>query len=351
MPSPAETTPATGKLGQTDSLHHPGGYGYNTDRASRHRWTLASKEKNVTMNTRDNDPLHAAINTKLLAIVRASAEQPTWYEDWMGLGPESTELERLRVYQAIRDSGSVPTEAGFYLVSWQIDAIASTVAEEALRDLDERLSAIQEAHGLEEGEFWSAGEAPKEYEELQAEYMTAWDGIFADKLDEFGEYEMASLFREDAECFHQQSDVGQVYFHGPRRTEGAQVPAWLEQLVETVAAILEADSVLGPLVYRYGEEVGFWEVVLYPSPVELVGGALDGDVVTPGFTLHLEGLRAAFQRVDELCWNALGLIGHEGPYVAIEGEYQGHEVYLRILAYAPEDEEPGTKIDCSKHGP
>jgi len=120
--------------------------------------------------------------------------------------------------------------------------------------------------------------------------------------------------------------------------------------VETVAANAEADSVLGPFVYRYVEEDGFWEVVMYPSPVELVGGALDGDVVTLGFTLHLEGLRAAFQRVDELCWNALGVIGHEEPYVAIEGEYQGHEVYLRILACAPEDEEPGIEIDRSKGG-
>ena len=300
------------------------------------------------MNTRDDDPLHGAINTKLLAVVEASAERPPWYEDWMGLGPESTELERLRVYQAIRDSGDLSTEAGFYLVSWQIDAIDSIDAEEALHDIDERLAAIRAAHGLEEGESWPSSEAPMEYEELHAKYMAAWGGIFADKLDEFGEYEMASLFREDPECFQQQSDVGQAYFHGPRPAEGAEVPAWLEQLVETVAANVEADSVLGPLVYRYVEEDGFWEVVVYPSPVELVGGALDGDVVTLGFTLHLEGLRAAFQRVHELCWNAIGLIGHEGPYVAIEGEHQKHKVYLQILAYAPEDEEPGIKIDCSK---
>jgi len=303
------------------------------------------------MNTRDNDPLHAAINTKLLAIVEASAERPTWYEDWMGLGPESTELERLRVYQAIRNSGDVSTEAGFYLVSWQIDAIASIDAEEALRDIDERLAAIREAHGLEEGEFWSPGEAPKEYEELHAESMETWDGIFTAKLAEFGEYKMLSLFRTDPDYFEQQSNIGQAYFHGPRLAEGAPVPDWLEQLVEVVVANVEPDNVVGPLVFRYGEEDGFWEVVLYPSPVELVGGTVDGDVVAPGFTLHLEGLRAAFQRVDELCWNALGLVGNDGPYVVIDGEYQGHEVYLRILAYAPEDEEPGTKVDCSDRTP
>ena len=36
---------------------------------------------------------------------------------------------------------------------------------------------------------------------------------------------------------------------------------------------MTADSLTGPLGYRYGEEEGFWEVNVYPTPVELVGGA------------------------------------------------------------------------------
>ena len=107
---------------------------------------------------------------------------------------------------------------------------------------------------------------------------------------------------------------------------------------------------MGPLAFRYGEEDGFWEVILYPTPVELVGGASDGEVVQPGFTLDLEGLRSAFEQIDALSWNSLGFGDSEGPYVAIEGKVQGHTVYLQILAYAPEDEEPGMKLDCSKGG-
>jgi hypothetical protein len=111
---------------------------------------------------------------------------------------------------------------------------------------------------------------------------------------------------------------------------------------------MEADSVQGPLGYRYGEEDGFWEVIVYPTPIELVGGAVDGEVVAPGFTLDLEGLRSGFDRIVDCCWNALGLVPSEGPYLAIEGKFQGHDLFLRILAYAPDDEEPSMKLDSTR---
>jgi hypothetical protein len=44
---------------------------------------------------------------------------------------------------------------------------------------------------------------------------------------------------------------------------------------------------MGPLGLRYLVEDAFWEVWIYPTPVELVGGAVDGEVVVPGFTLEL----------------------------------------------------------------
>ena len=141
----------------------------------------------------DNDLLHATINAKLAAIVEASPTMPAWYDAWKELGPESTEEERLAVYQAVRDSAFLPAEAGLYLVSWQIDAMTSQDAEVSLYHLDEQMKGIKEAHGLEEGEFWSPGKVPKEYEELRLAYQAAWDGIFTEKLEEFGEREMADL--------------------------------------------------------------------------------------------------------------------------------------------------------------
>jgi hypothetical protein len=36
----------------------------------------------------------------------------------------------------------------------------------------------------------------------------------------------------------------------------------------------------------------------------------------------------------------------EGPHISVEGSFQGHEVFVQVLAYPPEDEEPGLKVDA-----
>jgi hypothetical protein len=47
----------------------------------------------------------------------------------------------------------------------------------------------------------------------------------------------------------------------------------------------------------------------------------------------------------------IGSLGHrydEGPRLVIEGVCEGREVFLQVLAYAPEDEEPGMKLDLRR---
>lgn len=227
-----------------------------------------------------------------------------------------------------------PAEAGLYLVSWHIDAMASEEAEKRFQHLDEQMDAVKKKHGLEEDEYWSSGEAPQEYERLRLEYQDAWDASFAAQLELFGEGETAHLFRTEREEFDRQSETGRAFFHGP---------VFLQALMEAVEGYLSADTAMGPMGFRYHEEDGFWEVLIFPTPVELLGGAHDGAVVAPGFSLDLEGLRGEFDEVTAFSWQALGFA--DGPYVAIEGVYQGHEVYVEILAYPPEDEEPGIKLD------
>ena len=93
----------------------------------------------------DNDPLHAKINAKLAQIAASSSPSPPWYEAWAALGSDSSEEDRLAVYQAVRDAGSVPEAAGFFLVSWQIDAITLDHAAEALHAYEDRIEAIRRA--------------------------------------------------------------------------------------------------------------------------------------------------------------------------------------------------------------
>ena len=58
---------------------------------------------------RDDHPLHAGIHAKLVEIVEASSTPPPWQEAWLCLGPESTDRDRLAVYQAVTPSQLVPS--------------------------------------------------------------------------------------------------------------------------------------------------------------------------------------------------------------------------------------------------
>ena len=74
-------------------------------------------------------------------------------------------------------------------------------------------------------------------------------------------------------------------------------------------------------------------------------------MVAPGFTLDIEQLRAAFDRIEALMWESLGSPYDEGPRLSIEGVYQGRELFLQVLAYAPEDEEPSMKLNTTRRCP
>src|SRR5262245_3986049 len=130
----------------------------------------------------------------------------------------------------------------------------------------------------------------------------------------------------------------------------AEVPAWLEPLVEAVATALTAHGPAGPLGLRYRQVEGVWDVLAYALPVELVGGAHDGGLAAPGFSLDLHALLASFSRVDLFTWDAPGTgpAGAEcGPCISVEGEFGGRKVWLRVLAYAPDDESPALKVDAT----
>jgi len=296
----------------------------------------------------DDHPLYAAINAKLGEVAAASPTPPAWYEAWARLGPQSTKEERLAVYQAVRATGSVPAEASFFLVAWILDLLTVDRAEEGLREAEERLDVIRQKYGLDKEASADENDVPAEYREAMQQCHDAWNGLYTTTLEEFGEHDMARLCRENAEEFDQRYEGGRQFFHGPGNDDETEEDDWLNLLDDAVSSCVEADSPMGPLGLRYWEEEGFWDIWVYPTPVELVGGAHDGTVVVPGFQLDLEQLRQEFDSITEFGWNSLGLNWPEGPHVYVEGVFQGREVYLQVLAYAPEDEAPGLKLDATR---
>ena len=47
----------------------------------------------------------------------------------------------------------------------------------------------------------------------------------------------------------------------------SDTPAWLTSLVEVVADAMTSHGVPGPLGFRFREEDGGWDVLVYPLPV------------------------------------------------------------------------------------
>jgi hypothetical protein len=297
------------------------------------------------------DSMHhsnAAIHDRLAEVAAASPVPPPWYEAWAALGPHSTAAEKLVVYRAVCAAGSVPPEAAFFLVAWIVDVLAYDRAEEGLGEAEGQLEAVRRKCGLGEDAPAEPGIAPAEYCEAMARYHDAWDELYAATLEAQGEAEMARLFRHDSDEFQRRYNAGRQFFHGrDSDDDDAAEDDWLEELREAVSSCVDVDSPMAPLGLRYRVEEGFWEVWVYPTPVELVGGRHDGEIVMPGFHLDLEQLRGQFESLVALSWDAQGLNSPEGPYVSIEGVFRGREVYLQVFAGAPADAQPGLKFDAT----
>ena len=139
------------------------------------------------MSTKNRGRLHAVIDARLSAIASSLREPPPWNEPWLRLGPESTWEERLFVCQAVRNSGSIPAEAGYFLVSWIIEDLAIVVESERVDSLA----------------FMNRRESRR-----------ASDRSFADLLDQHGEHEMAERFRTDPLGHARRREVGRRFFFG-----------------------------------------------------------------------------------------------------------------------------------------
>ena len=164
------------------------------------------------------------VNLKLADIVAGSSVLPPWHDAWRRLSAESTDEESLAVYQAIRDSGYLSEEEGFYFVSRHIEAMTDLEAETKLKDLVNRMEAIEQENGLQDDEPWPEDHVPEEYEELSQKYQDAWDDIFIRKLEAFGERAIADLYRMDGDEFARRYEIGLQFFQEPVKADETVSP-------------------------------------------------------------------------------------------------------------------------------
>jgi hypothetical protein len=96
----------------------------------------------------------------------------------------------------------------------------------------------------------------------------------------------------------------------------------------------------------FDEELGQWEVTLFASRTEIIGGPEDGTLCDATFAVDLRDLLPLLDDVESFYWqaNPLGDEDELGPHVAIEGAYRGQPVWLRIVAIAPDRFEAGRHV-------
>jgi len=124
---------------------------------------------------------------------------------------------------------------------------------------------------------------------------------------------------------------------------------WIDSLISAVTDCIFVQNVIDEFRFKYyfNNDMDCWDIIMYPAPIELMGGARDGEIVSPPFSLDVGSLGSVFEKVDSMLWSALGSgpWDNEGQRIFVEGVYQGHKVCLRVLARPwDNDEDPSERI-------
>jgi hypothetical protein len=262
------------------------------------------------MDTRDQERLGTIIDRKLAGVARAASQPPVWHAAWSELGPRSTGEERLRVCQAIRDSGALPDAAGYFLVCWK----AEDLAAEEVGKLQDLLPIVN-----------------------RFEARRTSDRLFADVLERHGEGRIASLFHTDPEGHARRREAGRQFFFGPEEVEDGWDAGRLAALVRKVADCITAAPPVDALEFWHRRDWDTCEVHIRPASGVKAVWAVD-----------LGKLRAAFESVDGMGWFAAPGGRDDPPYCWVEGTFLDREVFLRVLADATWAAEPGENFEVWK---
>ncbi|HYI01271.1 hypothetical protein [Hyalangium sp.] len=132
------------------------------------------------------------------------------------LDGDALDAQLLVTFREARDSGTVPPDAGFFLVAHILLAMADEAIPEApqVRELGRELEKMEQDYGLPEDKSWAPGEAPEEWEALCRQYEMACDEARASFFRAYGEAEMAELFLHDRAGFIRHFESGRRFFHG-----------------------------------------------------------------------------------------------------------------------------------------
>jgi len=131
----------------------------------------------------------------------------------------------------------------------------------------------------------------------------------------------------------------------------AALPSWLLWFGNDVARAIIDNESHAPIGCHYycNEDQEEWEVAIFVSAIEVVGGARDGATLTCPVQLDVSNVIKSFDNPPQIHWYAAGTVVDEdvGPYVSFEGTARGHKIWLRFLAQAPVQAGPGRLLHAA----
>lgn len=130
-------------------------------------------------------------------------------------------------------------------------------------------------------------------------------------------------------------------------SNAVSTPGWITDLANLVVEAVTPIDVQGQWGYRWlcpgehGNFTPYWQIVLYPTTNEVVGGPKDGCQMYPGFKLDVTLLLQNFNAVDSLEWESpSSYTGNMScPKLYVRGDFTGYPVEIRVLSLSPFDED------------
>lgn len=128
-------------------------------------------------------------------------------------------------------------------------------------------------------------------------------------------------------------------------------PEWLSELADAAALLMMPVDVMAPVGCHFCLAEGTWEISLFVSNTQIVGGKKDGVLRGSRFHVDVQALTGLFTEVHDLSWQAQRLASDDelGPHISLAGTYAGNPISLRILAHPPKRFEPGRRAIVYEH--
>jgi hypothetical protein len=122
-------------------------------------------------------------------------------------------------------------------------------------------------------------------------------------------------------------------------------PEWLQKFADAVALQMNPIDLLAPVGCHFCLVEDTWEITLFASSTQIVGGKRDGVLRHSRFNVDVRAVMDLFSNVWNMTWQPIPVAADDdlGPHLSIEGSHAEFSVWLRILARAPKRFDPGRR--------